>query len=47
VVSIGIGFNVTESTPGSNGAVFLPGNSATFTDVVSFFQIYLLLDKQL
>jgi hypothetical protein len=34
---LGIGFNVTESTPGSNEEhQFFTGNSATFTDVVSF-----------
>jgi hypothetical protein len=35
---LGIGFNVTESTPGSNGGtpVFYSGVTATFTDVVSF-----------
>jgi hypothetical protein len=38
VVSIGIGFNVTESTPvvTEEHQFFYSGNSATFTDVVSF-----------
>jgi hypothetical protein len=37
VVSIGIGFNVTESTPVvTRNTSFSTGNSATFTDVVSF-----------
>jgi hypothetical protein len=37
VVSIGIGFNVTESTPVvTEEHQFFHRNSATFTDVVSF-----------